>query len=230
MGVNPNPTIAAPGDVDSPARSIYQCASGSENCRTDIGTEDAVTKRVEQVSTHVDSRLLTAGKRIFWAVMLFAHLGGIRSAWVSLFDSAASPDWAMGGLRLVVLAASAVFFALKIADLPVLRLKPGWRPFVASCVVVALMHVNVIEHAANGDSPYSPAPMAAMALVGALVESSTLRRAVLRLSTQLLSEDPRVRRIATPSVFAARHADESRAPYQLMLISGLLLPRPPPAV
>lgn len=174
------------------------------------------------------SPFLTASKRLFWLVMLLFHVGAIRSAWTALVDSSVTPDWALGGMRLAILLASAAFFALKMADISALRLTSGWRPLVASIVVVALLHGNVLDRAVESDSPHAPAPLAAMALVGALVESSTLRRGLVRLSARLLGDDSTVRRSTPPSIFAARRTARERIPHQLMLISGLLLPRPPP--
>lgn len=190
---------------------------------------DANVTHASTTSTpHDPSPFLTAPKRLFWLVMLLFHVGAIRSAWTALTDPSVTPDWALGGIRLTVLIASAAFFALKIADVAALRLKSGWRPLVASIVVVALLHINVLDRAVESDSPYSPAPIAAMAIVGALVESSTLRRGLVRLSARILADDQTVRRITPPSIFASRHADRAKVPYLLMLVSGWLLPRPPP--
>jgi hypothetical protein len=174
--------------------------------------------------------MLRASKRLFWVLMLFFHVGAIRTAWSALFDAGVGADWALGGLRLVVLLASAAFFALKVADVRALRLKSGWRPLIASAVVVGLLHVNVLDRVVESDSPYSPAPIAAMAVVGALVESSTLRRGLIRLSARLLADDLIGRRPTPHSILASRHCDRARIPYQWVSVSGLLLPRPPPAI
>lgn len=175
------------------------------------------------------SPFLTVSKRFFWLVMLLFHVGAIRSAWSALTGSSGTPDWALGGMRLSILVASAAFFALKMVDVAALRLKSGWRPLVASIVVVALLHVNVLDRAVESDSPYTPAPLAAMALVGALVESSTLRRGLVRLSTRILGDDSGVRRVTPPPGFASHHVDRASVPYPFTLFCGLLLPRPPPA-
>lgn len=202
------------------------------DCRRSSGLRRFGKHDVTQLSTTSGSQdgspILRASKRLFWLVMLLFHVGAIRAAWSGLFDPTAAPDWALGGIRLAVLIASAAFFALKIADVAALRLKSGWKPLVASIVVVALLHVNVLERAVESDSPYSPAPIAAMAIVGALVESSTLRRGLVRLSARLFRDESVRCRSAVPSILASRRTARERIPYQLMSISGLLLPRPPP--
>ena len=125
---------------------------------------------------------------MFWALMLVLHLGAIRAAWSGLAGDPATADWAMGGLRLVILLASATLFALKMADVAWLRLRPGWRPLIASVVVVALLHVNVLHRAVERDATYAPAPVAAITLIGAFVESSTMRRGVFRLARAAIGE------------------------------------------
>lgn len=176
--------------------------------------------------SHRTAALLVEGRRLFWLVMLLLHLPAIRSAWGVLADGAVA-DWAMGGLRLTVLLASAAFFALKIADVAYLRLNSGWRPLIASVVIIGLLHVNVLRRTVESDSPYSTAPIAALAVVGTIVESATLRRSLLRVVRIALGNTNTVNPCAARR-FVAVNTEETPSPLLTLLASGLLLPRPPP--
>ena len=193
------------------------------------GVNTKVTAQSNSTASDRVTRLLPQGRRLFWLVMLLFHFGAIRAAWSALFGDSTQADWAIGGLRLFVLVASAAFFTLKMADVACLRLRPGWRSLIASLVVVALLHVNVLDRAAASDSPYAPAPVVVLALVGALVESSTLRRGLLRFVHLALGEQDQDSRARSLSLFRVLHVREPRTPFQIMLVSGLLLPRPPPS-
>ena len=189
-----------------------------------------VVAQSEKSSPFSATALLLQSKRLFWLVMLLFHVGAIRAAWTNLTGDTVAIDWAVGGLRLVVLVASAAFFALKIADVACLRLKPGWRPLIASVVVAALLHVNVLHRAVESDSPYSPAPVAALAVVGTLLESLTLRRGLLRVVRIAFGGDGGITPATSKSCFYSLQLRELRTPLQIMLVTELLLPRPPPSL
>ncbi|MEK7732140.1 MAG: hypothetical protein AAB363_09830, partial [Planctomycetota bacterium] len=88
--------------------------------------------------------------------MLVFHVGAIRSAWFALDGLSDDAEWLSSGFRFLALIGSAVFFALKIADVSWLRLKPGWRSAISSLVIVALLHVSVVDRAVEGELSYSP--------------------------------------------------------------------------
>lgn len=81
-------------------------------------------------------------KRAFWLLMLVAHAPAVLGAWRSVVAGGLEPE------RLgccIVLTVSMVFFALKLRDVAFLRLRTDRRALVVCCIVVALLHVNVIR-------------------------------------------------------------------------------------
>lgn len=118
-------------------------------------------------------------RRGFWALMLLFHLGPV----VAVFQSVTSGTTTeVPILRLFVLSVSAVFFVLKLADVPCLRLKPGWRSVVAAALVMVLLHVNVAQRAMRGDAVMPPAPWAAVLVLGGVLDPQVVRRAIRRLA------------------------------------------------
>ena len=93
---------------------------------------------------------------LFWFCLLLLHVPAVPSVWEEVAAGGdAAPFWAV--LRLAGLCASAVFFVLKVIDLPWLRLKPGPRAAVTAVLIVALLHVGVIERTIRGETELSPA-------------------------------------------------------------------------
>lgn len=96
-----------------------------------------------------------AGLRsLFWAVLLAAHLLAVPSIVDDLAGVRAARELAAPLLRAVWLAASVVFFLLKIADAPWLRFTPGRRSVLSAALAIALFHAVVIERsdARTGDA------------------------------------------------------------------------------
>ncbi len=118
---------------------------------------------------------------MFWAVLLLAHLGALRSEWEALAAISGLNGWGTSVLRSLALFASAAFFVLKIADVRWLRLQPGWRSVVASLVVIGLLHLNVLERVTRTDLSNGPAPLGIVLFVATLIESDRLRRALRRI-------------------------------------------------
>ena len=168
-------------------------------------------------------------KRAFWLFMLVFHVWAIRSAWFALDGLPGDAEWLSSGFRFLVLIGSAVFFALKIADVSWLRLKPGWRSAISSLVIVALLHVSVVDRAVEGELSYSPVHLGVVLFVGSLVEFDGLRRAMLRVRGLIAH-----RLVALPSP-AASYAHSHRRTYlntlrppRWLVSTGVLAPRAPP--
>lgn len=113
--------------------------------------------------------------RAFWALMLVIHFGALRAVDAVLSGAGAATD-EQSALQIIALVSAAWFCLLKTFDVPWLRGNPGWRPKVASAVIVALLHVSVIERAASRDSAFSPAHLGVF-LIGVTVAK---RRVVAR--------------------------------------------------
>ncbi len=93
----------------------------------------------------------TAFARLMWVAMLVFHALAIPSL-VSSFSSATVFAEFIGPvMRLVALVLSAAFFILKIVDVECLRLNGDWRSIVCIVVLVALVHVGVIDRALGSD-------------------------------------------------------------------------------
>jgi len=168
-------------------------------------------------------------KRAFWLFILVFHVGAIRSAWFVLAGMSSDADWLSSGFRFLALIGSAVFFALKIADVSWLRLRPGWRSTVSSLVIVALLHVSVVNRAVEGELSYSPVHLGVVFFVGSLVEFDGLRRTMLRIRGLI------VRRLVALSLPPASIAHSHRRtslntlrPPRWLVTTGVLAPRAPP--
>lgn len=80
--------------------------------------------------------------RAFWAVMLAGHLPAVLSR-LQQIVSAQGPEPEAAGVLLLV--ASCIFFALKLADVSWLRLKTDYRSKGIGLIVIALLHANVVQ-------------------------------------------------------------------------------------
>jgi hypothetical protein len=172
---------------------------------------------------------LSTIKRAFWFFLLVFHIGAIRSAWSALDGPSGDPQWLSNGFRFLALIGSAVFFALKIADVSWLRLKPGWRSAVSSLVIVALLHVNVVDRATEGELSYSPAHLGVVFFVGTLVEFDGLRRAMLRvrglIAHRVVGVQPS---LSSCTYFHRRTYIDTLGPPRWLVSTGVLAPRAPP--
>jgi hypothetical protein len=161
--------------------------------------------------------------------MLVFHVGAIRSAWFALDGLSGDAEWLSSGFRFLILIGSAVFFALKIADVSWLRLKPGWRSAISSLVIVALLHVSVVDRAVEGELSYSPVHLGVVFFVGSLVEFDGLRQGVLRIRGLAAHKLTGLR--PALSSFACFHRgidSDSLGPLQWLITTLVLSPRPPP--
>ncbi len=103
--------------------------------------------------------------RLCWLALVVLHLPGI---WAAALAFLRGGDL-VALFRCAAMAAAAVFFVLKIVDLPVLRFRPGWRSPVSLILIVLLMHVGVIERAFDLNVPDAQGvPIAAALFVAVL--------------------------------------------------------------
>lgn len=157
--------------------------------------------------------------RAFWVLMLGLHLGPI----LSLSGAFGTTTEADRGVRLALLLASSLFFALKIADVRWLRLLPGWRSTVVSVMVLALLHLGPIERAAGTHLIGGEAKLVLFA-GGAFALDSVqcgLRRIRLAFVARFAQCRPRF------SIAALARSDALRPPRWWIDISHLA-PRAPP--
>lgn len=178
--------------------------------------------------TIFSSSLPSVTRRLFWLCMLLAHAGGVRSALMSLVQPVADIDWGLGLARMLILVASTIFFVLKIADVACLRLKPGWRTWVVSTVVIALLHVQVMNRVTGVHPDVSQSAPVAILVLGGLLDSQTLRRILRRLLSVF-------RRMEKPGITTLNIREHARhwilefvPPHRVYFVVGLLTPRPPP--
>lgn len=118
--------------------------------------------------------------RLGWLLMLVVHVGAILESWRALLGG---PAGAGTGalLRALALSGLAAFFVLKFIDVRWLRLAGGWRSKVAATIVVALLHVGVVERATGIEADLSPAHVGVVLFVAGAVDS----RRLLRLTSAL---------------------------------------------
>lgn len=168
-------------------------------------------------------------KRAFWLFMLVLHIGAIRSTWSVLDGLSGDAEKLFSGFRFFALLGSAIFFVLKIADVTWLRLKPGWRSTVSSLLIVALIHVNVVERAAAGEPVSPPPPLSAILFVALLIDVEAVRRRSVRLWNAIARVCSSLIRRHSHSFDAFGAAwPEAMTPPHLWLTCSLLTPRPPP--
>jgi hypothetical protein len=142
--------------------------------------------------TRFETRSLPLGpalRRLFWVGILAIHLGAIPSLITKflLGDGGTLADAAFRGVGLLLTAA---FCGLKVADVRWLRLRPGWRSTVAASLIVALLHVNVIERAQGGEAALAPGQLGVFLFVGStLLDTESLGKALkrfIRMSRQMI--------------------------------------------
>jgi hypothetical protein len=166
--------------------------------------------------------------RAFWAVMLALHLVPIFSG-LGITGSAADTD-KVAGLRLAMLLASAAFFALKMADVRWLRLKPGWRSAVASAAIIGLLHMGAVDRALGTDFSASPQHLTAVLLTGGLLTpDSAWRRLQALRSFWKTSSVVRHSRAPRGAFFVVYGWEDSTSLFQHCYASPCSLRGPPSA-
>ena len=167
--------------------------------------------------------------RLFWLALLLLHFPAIVSLTLSQFD-AWGPLQTSEIVRLAGMSLSAAFFSLKVADVRCLRLRPGWRSFVTAAIVVALIHVGVVERAASGDLEVDPAQFGLVCVLGTLSGADqTRQRLRLRLAAALrvlaACGNESAKRVV---VRFDRLREISFNPHELFLVHAYAGPRAPP--
>ncbi len=165
--------------------------------------------------------LVSTTKRAFWLLMLVAHAPAGLGAWRSVIAGGLEPE------RLgccIVLTLSMVFFALKLRDVAFLRLRTDRRALVVFCIVVALLHVNVIRP--HSDATVAPQCVALVATTWLLAGLPSTRR-VLKVARVHLAQ---TRKHCLPnSPFADSVRLDLFSPHCWVLAFRLFCLRAPPA-
>lgn len=154
----------------------------------------------------------SAGWRLFWTVVLLAHLRATHAAFASLFHGGAgTTDWT----RLLFLSTSNLFFILEVSFAPGLRLVSDRRAVIAFLIIVAVMHAGVIERGMP-DVVFARDSQLWLLLstVGAIGCEQLLRPTLLRLLTAMRAP------AAPPPAMYARPGKRAAAP--LRELSSLL--------
>ena len=120
-------------------------------------------------------------RRAFWVFLLLIHSAGMISSlapsgseW-TFFDAVSA--------KAIVLALTAAFCALKVANVRCLRLRPGWQSAFAATVAVAILHVGVFERMAASSGGAHPFQL--VVLAGGALGVAPVARSLSRVITPL---------------------------------------------
>lgn len=130
---------------------------------------------------HIFSKVST-WRRLVWLLIGIGHIPGLFDAWGCL----AADGLAAGVLgRCFALTATTIFLALKVWDVAFLRLCKGRGSFVAACLVVTLLHVDLVRPASESSAvPDCGALVATAWIAGSL---ATVRRVIARSFASVLT-------------------------------------------
>ena len=115
--------------------------------------------------------------KLCWVLLVLIHLPGILATWRALALEAFDPA---SLARFAGLILSTVYFVLKAADLPVLRLSPGWRSAVSLVLMVALLHVGAIDRTISAGLDRDLEVVSALLIFGALGLGGICVRRIIR--------------------------------------------------
>jgi len=120
--------------------------------------------------------------RLFWVLMLALHSLALPSVLVTAATASVSEQLGLVP-RIAGLALSAVFFGLKLLDVPWLRARTegkfaGWRCLIAAVLVVGLLHVGVLDRAIAGKTGMDPDHLPWL-IAGAIFATGLLIRGLL---------------------------------------------------
>lgn len=160
-------------------------------------------------------------RRVLWLLVGIGHLPGLFEAWQHVvvvgLDSAALGSCI--GLTLTTL-----FIALKVRDVAFLRLREGRRTLVAACLVVALLHVDVVRPNAESSVLPDVAALATMAWITGV--PTVIRRLVAAGFSRIHTvKDHCVK----PGRFIGTVWLDAARPHCWLLARSLFLLRAPPA-
>jgi len=109
---------------------------------------DIVSNRRKGSTSQVGRSTL---RRAFWVALLVLHTLALPSLVTTAASASVTEQLALVP-RIAGLPLSAVFFALKFLDVSWLRARQDWRRVVAAVLIVALLHVGVIDRALTGQA------------------------------------------------------------------------------
>ncbi len=119
-------------------------------------------------------------KRLFWAVMLILHTAPIHAVTLRALQSSNNQAVVESWWSLIGLGLSAIFFVLKVADVSWLRRNPGWRSAVASTMIVAVVHVGVLERLSPAISLSQATPIGVIMFATLMTDMPRALRGTLR--------------------------------------------------
>lgn len=93
---------------------------------------------------------------MFWALALLVHLGAVPSIFRHFSAGFVQGEYAAPALRALVLTLSAAFFVLKILDVPALRFRGGPRSVFCAGLIVALLHLGILERSPASQNTLMP--------------------------------------------------------------------------
>ncbi|MCC7293749.1 MAG: hypothetical protein IT449_16955 [Phycisphaerales bacterium] len=93
---------------------------------------------------------------MFWASALLVHLCAVPSILRHFSIAFVEGEYAAPALRALLLILSAAFFVLKILDLPALRFRGGPRSLFCAGLIVALLHLGILERSQESQNPLLP--------------------------------------------------------------------------
>lgn len=144
-----------------------------------------------RVQTVISSRCdtlplyLASRKRLFWSALLLLHILPFVSTLLQGQVEYSATGAADLLVRIVALFGSLGFFVLKIIDVPWLRLRPGARSWIASTIIVALMHVCAVQRVTEGSSAVSSITIVSVLAAIGLADPSPARRSMSSLLSAL---------------------------------------------
>lgn len=116
-------------------------------CRVGLPSRTAPQSLLQGVKLAWSS---TLWRRLFWLMMGVVHAPALLAAcraWATAELSASHAGWCGALLSAGVAAALLVLFTLKFLDVPFLRLRLDKRSYTVLCIIVALLHLNVLQPA-----------------------------------------------------------------------------------
>ena len=166
--------------------------------------------------------------RLFWCCMLLLHVAAVPPLLAGLGGGSESHAELSALARLLGLSASAVFFVLKIIDVPRLRMKPGWRSRATAILVIALLHVGVVERAVEGEVELSAAHPGVVLFAAAAWRFDALRHGLRRLLVDSVPIRLLRRRDHLGGMFRGRSLEWAFMPLLLFFVPSYAGPRAPP--
>ena len=122
-------------------------------------------------------------RRVFWVLMVVAHAPGLIGIWSSLFASDATFERLSGCIGLTF---AMVLFVLKVLDAPFLRFRTSRHSVVVLCMIVALLHVDVIRRGSDPGAMPESVALVATTWLAAIFPRTRRRLSVIMARTALV--------------------------------------------